>query len=96
MTPVAIIAGARADGILLAVTPDGGLTFKGPRAATDKWVPILKGAKPAIVAHLSRAQIKALAPPGYEAWLECSPGTDLLMRWYKRRQQKRRQQKREV
>ena len=41
-------------------------------------------------------QIKALAPPGCEAWLECSPGTDLLMRWYKRRQQKRRQQKREV
>lgn len=55
MTPAAIIAGACADGIVLALAPDGGLTFKGPRRATDKWVPILRATKPAVVAHLNRA-----------------------------------------
>jgi len=70
MTPAAIIAGARADGIFLAVTPDGGLTFKGPRVAADKWVPILKDAKPAIVAHLSRAQRSAWDASDWRAYFD--------------------------
>lgn len=56
MTPAAIIAGARADGILLALAADGGLSFKGPRAAAERWVPLLKHAKPALVSHLRLAQ----------------------------------------
>lgn len=52
MTPATIIADARADGILLAVGSDGSLAYRGPRRATEKWLPILRGAKPAILAHL--------------------------------------------
>lgn len=53
MTPATIIAEARADGITVALAPDGGLRFKGPRAATDKWLPVLRQTKPAIVALLT-------------------------------------------
>lgn len=56
MTPAAIIADARADGIVLSLAPGGGLTFKGPRAAADKWLPILRQGKPAIMEHLARAR----------------------------------------
>jgi hypothetical protein len=56
MTPTAIIADARGDGLILSLGSSGGLRFEGPRKAADKWVPLLRGAKPGIIAHLRRAQ----------------------------------------
>lgn len=54
--PADIIANARAEGIELAITSAGGLTFRGPRAATYTWVPILRSTRAGIVAYLGRAQ----------------------------------------
>jgi hypothetical protein len=59
MTPAAIIADARGDGLILSLGPGGGLHFRGPKRASEKWLPILRGAKPAIIAHLTRAQRSA-------------------------------------
>jgi hypothetical protein len=56
MTPAAIIADARGDGLILSLGPSGGLRFEGPRSAAARWVPILRDAKRGIIAHLSRAQ----------------------------------------
>lgn len=50
----AIIAEARADGVTLDLTPEGQVVFKGSRAATERWLPILRGAKPALAAYLRR------------------------------------------
>lgn len=54
MTPVALIANVRADGIVLGLSEDGRLTFKGPRSATEKWLPSLAASKPDLVVHLRR------------------------------------------
>jgi hypothetical protein len=53
MTPSAIIADARGDGLILSLGPSAKLRFEGPRKAADKWVPLLRDAKAGIITQLS-------------------------------------------
>jgi hypothetical protein len=67
VTVATIISEVRADGIHLALAPDGALTFKGTRNATNKWLPLLRQNKSAIVAHLARAQRTAWDAEDWQA-----------------------------
>jgi hypothetical protein len=65
LNPATIIAGAGADGIVLALPPDARLRYRGPRWAINKWAPIFLEAKPDIVAYLGRAEclVPTASPP---------------------------------
>ena len=52
--PAEILADARRDGIAFAVAGNGLVTFRGPRGATERWVPLLRRVKPAIETLLKR------------------------------------------
>lgn len=54
MSPATILAEARRAGMALELSFHGTITFKGPRAATARWSPDLRGARPAILTHLKR------------------------------------------
>jgi hypothetical protein len=65
LNPATIIAGASADGIVLALAPDARLRYRGPRWAIQKWAPIFLEPKPDLVAHLGRVQclLPRASPP---------------------------------
>lgn len=56
MNPAMVITEARKAGIVLELSSNGRMMFKGPRAAVQTWLPALQAAKPALLAHLRRAQ----------------------------------------
>lgn len=49
MTPAAIINAATADGVTVALSPVGTIKAVGVRSAVDKWLPVLREHKPALV-----------------------------------------------
>ena len=52
MNAPAVIEAARADGVALAIGPNGALRVSGPRHAVDRWAPAMKAQKPAIFEFL--------------------------------------------
>lgn len=55
MTPAAIIEKATADGVNLTLSPAGTIKVAGDQAEVDRWLPIIRESKPAIVAMLTAA-----------------------------------------
>ncbi len=55
MNPAAIIKDATADGVNLALSPTGTIKATGEQAAVNRWLPIIRDNKPAIVATLRAA-----------------------------------------
>lgn len=49
MNPAEIMVGAAEDGVLLSLSPSGGLSAKGEQAAVDRWLPAIRQSKAAIV-----------------------------------------------
>lgn len=52
MTPAQMIANAKADGLTVFLDPQGAVKFRGTRAASHKWQPLLRLHKPALAALL--------------------------------------------
>ena len=52
MTPAAIIKGAIADGVRLALSPAGTIKATGDQKAVSRWLPVIREHKPGIVAAL--------------------------------------------
>lgn len=55
MTPAAIIREALADGVSLALSPVGTLKATGDQVAVNRWLPVLREHKPALLAALTEA-----------------------------------------
>jgi hypothetical protein len=55
MTPIKIIQQTRSDGLVLSVSETGGIKFEGNRQAAEKWKPVLREHKAALVAELRNA-----------------------------------------
>lgn len=53
MTPASIVRGAQADGLALALTPHGTIKVAGDRVVLDRWAPIIRASKAAIIEVLS-------------------------------------------
>jgi len=49
-----IIRDVSTDGIVLAVSPDGGLSFTGEQEAVERWLPTLRRHRAEIVNHLNQ------------------------------------------
>jgi len=56
MSPADIIELVTSDGVLLAISPSGGISAKGERASIDRWLPTLQQSKAAILAELGLCQ----------------------------------------
>jgi hypothetical protein len=56
MRPAEIIEGANADGVRLSLSPSGGISAKGGQPAIDRWLPMLRQNKAAIVSLLRPAE----------------------------------------
>lgn len=67
MTPAAIIKGAMADGVSLALSPTGTIKAIGEGAAVNRWLPVIREHKPGIVAVLQEAANDPLPAPAMEA-----------------------------
>lgn len=52
MTPAAIIHGALSDGLTLTLTPVGTIKVAGPVVALERWAPVIRGHKPAVIEAL--------------------------------------------
>ena len=52
MSPADIIELATSDGVLLAISPSGGISAKGERARIERWLPKIEQSKAAIIAEL--------------------------------------------
>ena len=63
MSPAEIIRGAGAEGIRLALSPSDSISAKGDPSAIDRWLPVIKQNKAAIIAELQldRRRAKVLA-----------------------------------
>jgi hypothetical protein len=59
MNPAAIIERAARDGVLLTLSPSGGISAKGAQSAIDRWLPALRQ---------SKAEIVLLLRPGGYGW----------------------------
>lgn len=70
MTPAEMIEQAILEGVVLAVTPVGTVSAKGDRQAIDRWAPVLRDNKAAILAELKLEQRRA----GVLAKLQADPG----------------------
>jgi hypothetical protein len=55
MNPAAIIQQAAADGVKLALSPAGTIKAAGEGAAVNRWLPVIREHKPAIVAALANS-----------------------------------------
>lgn len=68
MTPAAIIKKATADGVTLALTPAGAIKATGNGMAVNRWLPVIREHKPAILAALQEAanapEVFCFSPPG--------------------------------
>ena len=62
MTPQAIIRGAAADGVALAISPTGNIRAKGAREAVNRWTYVVRQHKPELLDVLRQAQRHHNAP----------------------------------
>lgn len=67
MTPAVIIKEAMADGVHLALSPDGTIKATGERVTVNRWLPTIREHKPGIVAVLQEATSEPLSDPAMEA-----------------------------
>lgn len=83
MSPAEIIELVTSDGVLLAISPSGGISAKGERASIDRWLSTIQQSKAAILAELglyhSRANVLSMLreKPSIRYALEVTnPSTD--------------------
>ncbi len=78
MTPASIVRGAQADGLALALTPHGTIKVAGDRVVLDRWAPIIRGSKAAVIEVLSRhtEPMTADQEAAVRAWLAHIHETD--------------------
>jgi hypothetical protein len=69
MTPADMIEQAALDGVTVTVTPTGGLKANGAQQAVDRWAPILRDSKAALLAELQLEKRRA----GVLAMLQANP-----------------------
>ena len=62
MTPAAIIQESAADGVNLALSPEGTIKATGAQGAVDRWLPIIRKNKPGIIAALESPTLPPLTP----------------------------------
>lgn len=79
MTPASIVRGAQADGLALALTPHGTIKVAGDRVVLDRWAPIIRAHKAAVIEALAPAPLTADQEAAIRAWLahigETNPAT---------------------
>lgn len=63
MTPEAVIGQAAAEGVKLALSPPDKIEVIGNANAVDRWLPVIRGNKLALVAALTRAANKPRSAP---------------------------------
>ena len=71
MTPSAIIAQATTDGVSIALAASGNIKASGARAVVDKWLPVIRANKLAIIAELKEqllARPMRVTPPDTAEW----------------------------
>jgi hypothetical protein len=76
MTPAAIIREAAADGVSLALSPAGTIKATGDQAAVNRWLPVLREYKPAILAALAHLDLPGV-PPEFAAPLSAEDLEDI-------------------
>ena len=66
MNPAEIIEQAKAEGVILALSPVGTITATGNEAAVYRWLPLIRENKPGIVAVLQEAvnEVFSFSAPG--------------------------------
>jgi hypothetical protein len=62
MTTAAIIREAAADGVSLALSSAGTIKATGDQVAVNRWLPVLREHKPAILAALAHPDLSGLSP----------------------------------
>jgi hypothetical protein len=62
MTPAAIIREAAADGVSLALSSAGTIKATGDQAAVNRWLPVLREHKPALLAALAHPDLLGVSP----------------------------------
>ncbi|MEF8766362.1 MAG: hypothetical protein ABTS16_12900 [Candidatus Accumulibacter phosphatis] len=64
MSPTEIIELATEESVLLALSPSGSISAKGDQSAIDRWLPVIRQSKAAIIAELQlqcrRAKVLAM------------------------------------
>jgi hypothetical protein len=64
MSPTEIIKLATEESVLLALSPSGSISAKGDQSAIDRWLPVIRQSKAAIIAELQlqcrRAKVLAM------------------------------------
>ena len=79
MTPATIIKEVMADGVRLALTPTGTIKATGDQEVLDRWLPLIRENKPAIVAVLQEAANETRKPEGAEYTLADLAEMDRLL-----------------
>lgn len=59
MSPTEIIKLATEESVLLALSPSGSISAKGDQSAIDRWLPVIRQSKAAIIAELQRERRRA-------------------------------------
>jgi hypothetical protein len=59
MSPAEVVERAAGDGVLIALSPSGGVSAKGVQSAVDRWLPAIRQNKAAII---------RLLRPGEDGW----------------------------
>jgi hypothetical protein len=92
MSPSVLIREAAADGVNLALSSAGAIKAVGDQAAVNRWLPILREHKPAILAALAHLDLPGVPPSSRPAcpprtWRTSRPAT---FRWGPSRRSRRR------
>lgn len=69
MTPTATIQRAAADGVRLSLSPAGTIKATGDQAPVNRWLPVIREHKPAIVKALLEASALTGELEAIRAWL---------------------------
>jgi hypothetical protein len=78
MTPIEIIRQTRSDGLVLSVSETGGIKFEGNRQAAEKWKPVLREHKAALIAELQSDRMSAEQETAILAWLAFIGENDIV------------------
>ncbi len=53
MTPAEMVNVSAAEGVMIRLTPQGGISLKGDSGAVSRWSAVLKSRKPELIAYLT-------------------------------------------
>lgn len=57
MTPAEMVKGSAAEGVMIRLTPQGGISLKGNSGSVSRWSAVLKSRKSDLIAYLTTEKI---------------------------------------